>query len=110
MLKQVIIINNKLDMSAGKIAAQACHASLGAFLRADGRKIQEWQEQGQKKIICKSDDLIILKNLADNLEIANFLVKDAGLTELEPGAITALGLGPDQEEKIDKITGNLMLY
>jgi len=105
--KQVIIVNQNLDMSCGKISAQACHASLGAFLRSELK--QEWQKQGQKKIICKSDNLTDLKNQADNLEIPNFLVKDAGLTELEPGAITALGLGPDKEEKINKITSNLKL-
>lgn len=109
MFKQVIIINQALDMSYGKIAAQACHSSLGAFLRADAHKIKTWQEQGQKKIICKSDNLLELKNQADKLEIPNFLVKDAGLTELEPGTITVLGLGPDKSEKIDKITGDLKL-
>jgi len=109
MLKQVIVINSKLEMSAGKMAAQASHASLGAFLRADSRKIADWQEQGQKKVVVKADDLIKLKQVADDLEIANFLVKDAGLTELEAGTMTALGLGPDQEEKIDKITGGLKL-
>ena len=109
MLKQVIIINNKLDMSAGKMAAQACHASLGAFEAVDSAVKEDWQEQGQKKVIVKAENLGELKNQADDLEIANFLVKDAGLTELEPGTITALGLGPDQEEEIDKITGDLSL-
>lgn len=105
--KQVIIINSNLEMSRGKIAAQACHASLGAAERSDF--VKDWQKQGQKKIICKSNSLTELKNQADNLEIPNFLVKDAGLTELEPGAITALGLGPDEEEKINQITGDLKL-
>lgn len=110
MLKQVIIINNKLDMSVGKTAVQACHASLGAFERAQEVIQEDWEKQGQKKVVVRAENLGELKNQADDLEIANFLVKDAGLTELESGTITALGLGPDQEEKIDKITGNLMLY
>jgi len=38
------------------------------------------------------------------------LIRDAGLTAIEPGTITCLGIGPDLEEKIDKITGNLPLY
>lgn len=108
-LKQIIIINQDLDMSLGKTCAQACHASLGSFLRADAQKIKNWQKQGQKKILVKSNNLGELKNQADNLEISNFLVKDAGLTELEPDTITALGIGPDGEENIDKITGDLKL-
>lgn len=36
-------------------------------------------------------------------------MKDAGHTELPPGTITCLGIGPDDDKKIDKITGNLKL-
>jgi len=96
-------------MSAGKMAAQACHASLGAFERANSAVKENWEKQSQKKVVVKSNDLVKLKQMADDLDIPNFLVKDAGLTELEPGTITALGLGPDEEEKIDKITGSLEL-
>lgn len=43
-------------------------------------------------------------------KIPHFLVKDAGLTQVKPGTVTALGVGPIEENKIDKITGKLKLF
>jgi len=37
------------------------------------------------------------------------LVVDAGLTQLEPGTVTALGVGPWKSEEIDALTQGLKL-
>ncbi len=37
------------------------------------------------------------------------MVKDAGRTELPTSTITCLGVGPDTDEIIDKVTQNLKL-
>jgi PTH2 family peptidyl-tRNA hydrolase len=37
------------------------------------------------------------------------IFKDACLTQLPKGTITCIGIGPDKEEKIDKITKKLKL-
>ena len=47
--------------------------------------------------------------LADKSKLVNALIKDAGLTEIPPGTITCLAIGPDEDKKIDKITGKLKI-
>jgi len=37
------------------------------------------------------------------------LVRDRGLTQVPPGTITCLGLGPAPADLLDSLTGNLTL-
>ena len=110
-LKQVIIIDESLEMSKGKLAAQASHASLNAYKKAEEEIQKKWDSRGSKKIILEKgnqnfQDLIIE---AERLNIPHYKVNDAGHTELNPGTTTALGLGPAKSDKIDKITSELKL-
>lgn len=111
-MKQVIIMRGDLPISRGKIAAQACHASLGSYKRADERKIKKWEQEGGKKVVVKVNDLNELYGvfeLVKATEMPYFLVTDAGHTELPESTVTCLGIGPDDDEKIDKITKELKL-
>lgn len=45
-----------LAMSRGKIAAQACHGSIGAYKRADKLKITKWEREAEKKVVLKVED------------------------------------------------------
>ena len=111
-MKQVMVIRSDLNMGKGKMAAQACHASLGAFKRVDERIIKKWELEGEKKVVVKVKDLRELYEvyeLVKNTDIPYYLVQDAGRTELPKGTVTCLGIGPDEDEKIDKITQELKL-
>lgn len=111
-MKQVIVVRNDLKMSKGKTAAQACHACLGAYKKADSNKIRLWEQEGQKKVILKVnslEELFEIKEIAKKNNVPNFMVKDAGRTELPTSTITCLGVGPDTDEIIDKVTQNLKL-
>lgn len=110
--KQCLIIRNDVKMSCGKRCAQAAHASIGAFNTADKVLQKAWFSEGQKKVVLKANDertLFELKVIAERAGISSSLIQDAGLTEIPPGTITALGLGPARTEDLDKITGNLTL-
>lgn len=112
-MKQAIIIRKDLKLGKGKMAAQAAHASLEAYRKASFIKKRAWQVTGQKKVILKIEnekEMILLYNKAKANRINARLIRDAGKTEIPQGTITALALGPDSEEKIDKIAGHLKLY
>ncbi len=113
--KQAIIVRTDLKMSVGKTCAQVAHASLGSALKAMNNKKQwfdGWTKEGQKKVVLKvknAEEIFELYEMAKASEMPCYLVNDAGLTELEPGTTTTLGIGPGPNENIDKITGELKL-
>jgi len=113
MFKQVIVVRTDIKMSKGKLAAQVAHAALGAFLEQKNELIKKvWLREGAKKVVLKIEsleELLKIKELAEASKLPNFLVIDAGRTELPEGTVTCLGIGPDYETKIDKITGHLKL-
>mgnify|MGYP000235729913 CR=1 FL=1 len=110
----MVIVVNKIDMSCGKMAVQVAHAAVDCSLRAwrkRRRMAKQWLKEGQKKVVLEADEeeILMLEKKAKEMGILTSLIRDAGLTELEPGTLTALAIGPDEEEKIDKITGHLPL-
>ena len=111
-MKQAIVIRTDLGMSAGKLAAQACHASVTAAFGARKDDVSRWLEQGQTKVVLQAPSLAVLLELRErcrSLDLAHELISDAGRTELAQGTVTALGIGPAEDKVIDKVTGALPL-
>ncbi len=135
MVKQVIIIRKDLNMRKGKIAAQASHASMKVFsdkfLNLDehwnenpknkgkykviylNEKELEWMDGSFTKIVVSVDseqELLDVYNKAKEAKLNCSLIKDSGLTEF--GGVptfTAVAIGPDINEEIDKITKDFPL-
>ena len=100
-------------MGEGKLAAQVAHASLSAYEDTGRRARTEWKGSGQKKVVLGADSesqLFELADKADTQGVPYAVVRDAGHTELEPGTVTALAVGPGSESLIDRVTGELPLY
>lgn len=111
-LKQVIVVRDDLKLSRGKLAVQAAHAAIIGYLKSDSSLRRRWLDEGQKKVVLKVknlEELLGIKHKAESLGLTTGIVQDAGLTEIPPGTITAVVIGPDEERKIDKVTGNLPL-
>jgi PTH2 family peptidyl-tRNA hydrolase len=112
MWKQVVIVRLDLKLSKGKLAAQAAHASMEAFKCAPFESQTEWGARGSKKVVLKVKDLgelIGIQRQARKERLPYALVRDAGRTEVEPGTVTALGIGPCESGRIDRITGHLKM-
>lgn len=109
-LKQVILVRQDLKMPSGKLASQVAHAAVEAMLKVDKELFEAWKSQGYKKVVLKVQDkkeLMQYLRSAKQAKIAVTLIRDAGRTVLLPGTVTTVGIGPDYEDKIDKITGEL---
>ena len=68
------------------------------------------QEQTKQVVECASDaELQELDKKARAMELPSSLIQDAGRTQLEPGTVTCLGIGPAPAELVDRITVQLKL-
>lgn len=105
-------------MDTGKIASQAGHAYLGAFIAAEPNLQKEYHSEfpahpGTK--VCLSaknlNALMRAKAEAEAVGIPTYLVTDSGCKNFFDGqpTITALGLGPACKDQIRHITKRFQL-
>ncbi len=113
--KLVVAVREDLNLSCGKLAVQVAHAAVECTLKAkksNKKWVEEWIKEGQKKVVVRAKDLREIFELdfkAKNLGLTTAIIKDAGLTEVSPGTVTCIGIGPGPEEIVNKVTGSLPL-
>lgn len=133
-MKMVIVMRTDLNMRKGKMIAQGGHASMIGFtqffLEKTGilsrEKIKEtmgeaskalrywrWVGSGMTKICVQVNSEQALEEICKKARSAGVecqLVMDAGHTEFH-GVITptCCAVGPDEDDKVDAITGELKL-
>lgn len=113
--KQALIVRLDIKIGRGKIAVQCAHAAVSAAEQArvafhDWWK--DWINEGQAKIALKVPNLNAILNLerqARAKRIPYYTVEDRGLTQIPPGTITCLGIGPAPSHILDVLTGDLAL-
>lgn len=127
-VRMALIVRTDLGMLKGKSAAQCSHAAVSLYKQMSEEKnlrtglenesynpimLKRWYNCGQAKIVLKSGSLDEMEELmmkAVSLNINNYLVVDAGRTQIASGSATVLGLGPAPREVLDLVTGDLKLY
>jgi PTH2 family peptidyl-tRNA hydrolase len=128
-VKQVIVIRRDLRMRRGKEIAQGAHASTawlrqrvlqamapsGTLAQVKLSEVERtWLEQSNRKVTVKvgsEQELMAVYARALQAGLVVHLITDGGLTEF--GGVptrTCLGIGPDYDDRIDPVTGDLELY
>lgn len=112
----VLVLRGELRLTAGKAAVQAAHAAVLLVEEALAGKpsavFRAWQATGQRKIavvVPTFEELKALERKARGLGLPTVLVQDAGFTEVAPGTVTCLGIGPGRGSEVDQVTGSLAL-
>lgn len=113
--KMVIVVRKDVKMGPGKVAAQVGHACVNLALNERNQRRREfraWLEEGQQKVVVKVPglrELYEVREAAEARGLPTTLIQDAGHTQVEPGTITCLGIGPAASKDVDPVTGHLGL-
>lgn len=125
--KQYIIARADLNMPAGKLAAQAAHASVGALLNASLKTankviidycvypdIQEWMEGSFAKVclaVNSEEELKECYEIAKSHNLPCAYIVDNGTTVFHGiPTPTCVGIGPAQSTVLEPLFKHLKLY
>lgn len=105
----ILVVNRKLKMRAGKIAAQCGHASLGVFRKIGKRDpalAQSWLDGEFHKFVYLCADEKALDDLnawAIRSQRASVIICDAGRTQIAAGSRTVIAIAPVTQSDVDEL-------
>lgn len=82
-------------------------------LKSKPTEINGWESNGKLVDIYKIADeetMLKYKNLATQKGFNNYIIVDAGRTQVAPKSKTVMAIGPDKCELIDMFTESLSVY
>jgi PTH2 family peptidyl-tRNA hydrolase len=122
-IKQIIAVRTDLNMGRGKIAGQVAHAAM-EFLRESimehdhrhGVELsmpeREWLFGDRTKIVVQGGNeasMLQLQQDAIDRGLQAHVIRDLGKTEVDPGTVTAVAIGPAHDYELIELTGHLRL-
>jgi len=110
-----LIVRASLEMGTGKIGAQVGHAVAmmyehyftGAYVLSkavDPFSFFHWRKDSFRKVVLRANEKKWEK-IKENLEC--FVVRDAGLTEVDPGSETVIGIWPMKKSEQPRLLKKL---
>lgn len=118
-IKLYAIVSNEAVAASkgnrGKMGAQLGHAFTEAVFDSQDRfpdLLKAYRDSGVVAKVCLKADEAVLHQLSRSYKdkCGVYLVKDAGLTVFPRPMITALGIGPINEDDREEILANLKVW
>lgn len=115
-----LVVRESLNMSIGKTAAQCAHASQMLLLKYIDLKFQDkenpklitfnqWLQSSFRKVVLRADDKEFNKLKFEYCSDSMVVVVDSGLTEIEAGSETVIGLFPIYKSQVPKMIKRLQV-
>jgi PTH2 family peptidyl-tRNA hydrolase len=111
-MKVVVAVRADLGMSIGKTAAQVGHGIHVLCREAASNRLDAWESSDSPIIVVQVPNLDEFNALIARCSAAAmscFPIEDAGRTEIEPGTLTVVAVGPGTREELQGLTGSLKL-
>ncbi|KAI5170807.1 peptidyl-tRNA hydrolase, PTH2 family [Nematocida sp. LUAm3] len=112
-VKGVVLVRTDLKMKKGKMVSQAMHGAYAAGIDAQNNAMNRvWSRYGFKKValqVTSEEEMKEITKILQKQKVSVYPIVDAGRTQVEPNTWTVTFIGPDYEEKLDKVTGHLKL-
>lgn len=111
-VRMCAIFRADLPLPPGKMAAQAGHAFLGAWLKATPNDRLLYNLCAQPKVVLMAADEVELRSICEKAKkrkVPHVLITDAARTVLPSPAVTVLGLGPMERTDYNALTRGLSL-
>lgn len=111
-----VIVNKKLHMTAGKLAAQVGHAVARGVIASSMEAQGEWQTaMHQTMIVLEATSvkhMLFAKKYLDERGFVMHTVIDEGVNEVEPHSLTAMGsyILDKDDPNVDKAFSSFNLY
>lgn len=99
-MKQIVLINNDLKMSKGKIARVCLMLGYKSAQKLGFWKNLRWQNSGQRAIVLKADEAFMLgQEMILHLENRKYVTHiDAGLTQVPAGSVCGISFFVEDDD------------
>ena len=100
------------EIAERKALCSGCTRCSGSVYCCVTKSADTWLKLGMPKVVLQgssAEEVVALAEQAKKAGLPVAVIHDADRTVVSPGAITCIGIGPAEEQEIDRFTGDMEL-